>query len=99
MLLHAALKVSFHHGHMARGVCIDAMNGIYLGITRMLMNLWFYTSSTAPWYRNIKEVDLRLMSICPPTEISKDIRSSNDLKYWKGNDFDFGTRYIIFNSC
>ena len=63
----------FPHFDRVKGVAIDTMHGVYEGVTKMLMTLWFHT------------IDELLLSIRPPAELSKDIRSlSKDLSYWKG---------------
>ena len=75
----------FPHFDIVKGVAIDTMHGVYEGVTKMLMTLWFHTKG--PWYigNRVKEVDELLLSIRPPAELSKDIRSlSKDLSYWKG---------------
>ena len=76
---------AFAHFDIVRGVAIDVMHGVYGGVMKMLISLWFNTKGS--WYigTRIHEVDAQLVSISPPMEISKDIRSLKERNYWKGN--------------
>lgn len=78
----------FPHFDFVQNVAIDAMHGLYGGVTKALIALWFDSSNHSnPWYLGpslMKEADSRLMSIRPPSNISKTQRSLKDRKYWKG---------------
>ena len=75
----------FPHFDLVRSVAVDAMHGVYGGVTKMLVSLWFNTRG-GPWYigNKLRQVDIHLLSICPPQELTKEIRSLKDVNYWKG---------------
>ena len=49
------------------------MHAVLLGIMKMLLNLWFGTNRSCDFYilHKIWEVDKRLLSIKPPSSISR----------------------------
>ncbi len=54
------------------GMSADYMHCVLLGVTRMLLRLWFTSTHHAElWYMGdaIKVIDSRLCSILPPSEI------------------------------
>lgn len=73
---------------LVRGVAVDYMHCVLLGVTRLLLRLWFDSSHhREPWYigKEVAEVDARLCAIRPPDEISRTPRSiQRTVKYWKG---------------
>ena len=70
------------------GVAMDYMHCVLLGVTRLLLHLWFDSSHhREPWYmgKHVAEVDLRLCAIRPPDEIPRTPQSIKEtLRYWKG---------------
>lgn len=74
--------------NMIDGISADYMHGVLLGVTRMLLRLWFTSSHHSElWYigHAIKLVDSRLCSILPPSEIQRTPRSiDKHVKFWKG---------------
>jgi len=70
------------------GMSFDYMHCVLLGVTRLLLRLWFTPSFHGEsWYLNsvVKEIDDRLCSIRPPDEIQRTPRSiEKTLKFWKG---------------
>ena len=71
-----------------RGTAIDYMHQSILGIGRQLLKLWFLSKfHNNPWYigRHVKDVDGRLLNICPTEEFQRLPRSLSDtMKFWKG---------------
>lgn len=70
------------------GMSADYMHCVLLGVTRMLLRLWFNSSHHSEiWYIGtaVKVVDSRLSCILPPSEIQRTPRSiEKTMKYWKG---------------
>ena len=69
------------------GVAIDPMHCVYLGVTRMLLSLWFDTNNHKyPWYcgSQVETLEKQLLSIKPPKEVMKCPRGFKMRKYWKG---------------
>lgn len=72
-----------------RGVALDYMHCILLGVMKMLLNLWFDKA-----YRNesfyagnlIKTVDERLTAISPPHYITRTPRSLSQLSHFKASE-------------
>ena len=63
---------SFHYFDLAKSIAVDSMHGLYSGVTKMMIGLWLDTCHhKEPWYCKIKEIDHNLMSIKPPSEITK----------------------------
>ena len=71
-----------------KGMSIDYMHCILLGICRLLLRLWVQSSYHQElWYigNKINIVDKRLCSIKPPDEIQRTPRSIElTMKFWKG---------------
>ena len=74
---------------IVRGVALDYMHCILLGVMKMLLNLWFDKA-----YRNesfyagnlIKTVDERLTAISPPHYITRTPRSLSQLSHFKASE-------------
>ena len=70
------------------GISADYMHCVLLGVTLMLLRLWFDSSHhTQLWYIGnvIKAVDSRLCKILPPNEIQRTPRRlEKTMKFWKG---------------
>lgn len=70
------------------GVSIDYMHGVCLGVVKTLVSLWFDSSNTGKkWYCGelVHQVDSRLLSIKPPSAITRVPRSiDSHRKHWKG---------------
>ena len=74
-----------------KGVGIDYMHCVLLGVTKMLMTLWFDKAHAAEdWNisKRVDEVDRRLLNITPPNCISRAPRSIfKDFGHWKASEF------------
>ena len=74
-----------------KGVAVDYMHCVLLGVTKMLMTLWFdKTHASEDWSisKRVEEVDRRLLHINPPNCISRAPRSiANDFAHWKASEF------------
>ena len=81
-----------------RGTSIDYMHQSVLGVGRQLLKLWFQTKHHRNLWdigRELKEVDFKLLSICPTMEMQRLSRSIYDtMKFWKGS-----INFIMFTSC
>lgn len=89
----------FKHFDIVRGVAIDPMHGVYGGVTKALISLWFDSSHHGQaWYckRKMSIVEERLSKINPTFETTKAVRSLNDRKYWKGIKIIIIITKIIF---
>ena len=73
-----------------RGIAIDYMHGVLLGVQKLLLKLWFNSSFSGKAYSisHLSEtLDERLQNITPTLEISRLPRSITEhLKYWKANE-------------
>ena len=79
-------------------VAIDTMHCLYGGVVKMMMNLWFDScNSKERWYckPHLNTVNSRLLSIRPPSELTKTPRSLIDRKYWKG--IQYKIYFIIYS--
>ena len=77
--------------NLVEGTCIDYMHGILLGVTKLLMSLWFlpeHSSKAFSLVPFVGQIDKRLKNIKPPNNITRLPRSIKDhLKYWKASEF------------
>lgn len=73
---------------LVQGLSCDYMHCVLLGVCRILLRLWHDSKHHQEiWYLGtvVKELDARLCSIRPPSEIKRTPRSiENSLKFWKG---------------
>ena len=71
----------------AKGVAVDYMHLICLGVVRLLLKFWFDVShslNTFSLYRYVEVVDARLRNIKLPHFINRQPRTiSEHLKFWK----------------
>ena len=75
---------------MINGVVPDYMHCVLLGVCRQIATLWFDSkSSTQPWYigLNTARIDANLMSIKPPSTVSRAPRSVLERKFWKAHEW------------
>jgi len=74
-----------------KGIAVDYIHCVLLGVTKMLMTLWFDKShATVCWSisKQDEEVDRRLLNITPPNCISRAPRSiTKDFAHWKASEF------------
>lgn len=74
-----------------KGIAVDNMHCVLLGVTKTLMTLWFDKSHTAEFWnisKRVEEVDRHLLNITPPNCISRAPRSiSKDYAHWKASEF------------
>ena len=73
---------------LVEGVSVDYMHCVLLGVCRLLLRLWLQSSNHQKlWYigTRIPDLDARLCSIKPPSEMQRTPRSmESTLKFWKG---------------
>ena len=73
------------------GNAIDYMHCVLLGVTKMLLSLWFDSQySTDLWYcgNKVEDADSKLLQIKPPINISRLPRSiQNHRSYWKASEY------------
>ena len=79
-----------NHFDLVKGIAIDYMHGILLGVQKLLLTLWFsskFSKSHFSISSKVEHVDLRLRQISPTSEIRRLPRSIQDhLKYWKASE-------------
>lgn len=74
---------------LIRGVTIDYMHTVLLGVMKMLLDLWLNKEyKNTSWYvgEQIKELDERLLSLSPPNRITRLPRKLSDLAHWKASE-------------
>ena len=73
------------------GNVVDYMHCVLLGITKMLLKLWFNSEySKELWYcgNQVKKADAKLLQIKPPTTITRVPRSiQQHHSYWKASEY------------
>jgi hypothetical protein len=73
-----------------RGVAVDYMHCVCLGVIRQLVNLWMDSKQNGkPYYIGLmeREISNRLCAINVPSEISRAPRSFTDRRYWKASEW------------
>ena len=78
------------HFNLVDGVGIDYMHCVLLNIMRLLINLWFDSSHHfQPWScsKKVANADNKLLSIKPPSTITRTPRSLTERKYWKVSEY------------
>lgn len=81
------LLSGLQHFDMEKGVSVDPMHGIYLGVARLLLGLWLDSCHHKErWYCGTKvtQIDERLTTIRPPHHVNRGPRSLQQRKNWKG---------------
>lgn len=74
---------------MSKGVVIDYMHGILLGVVRKLLDLWLqpcHRGNTCYIGNQIAALDKRLLAIEVPNVISRKPRSLHEVSSWKANE-------------
>lgn len=74
---------------LVRGVAIDYMHCALLGVTKMMMTLWFDKSHKDKIFSiatKISEVDNRLLKIKPPNFIARLPRSLSEVSHYKASE-------------
>lgn len=78
------------HFDLVRGMGIDYMHGVLLGVQKLLLTLWFsptFSKERFSIFLKVEYVDERLSQILPSSEIKRLPRSiSEHLKYWKASE-------------
>ena len=72
-----------------KGVTIDCMHCILLGIMKRLLHLWFdkkYRAESFSIIKRIKDVNQRLLNIKPPNFITRIPRSQEHLGHYKASE-------------
>lgn len=76
---------------ISRGICLDYMHGVLLGVTKQLMSLWLESKyKDQSWYCGdyLCLIDERLCSIQPPINITRTPRSiETHRKYFKATEY------------
>ena len=84
---------------LIRGTTIDYMHCVLLGVTRLLLGLWFSTEHHNDlWYcgKKVTICDEKLAQIKPPNYITRTPRSiSKHRKYWKASEY---RNWLLFYS-
>lgn len=73
-----------------RCTAIDIMHGVFLGVCKMLLDLWFNSKySRMPWSLHHLEhvVDEKIKKLKPPSNVQRAPRSLKDLKFWKAAEY------------
>lgn len=74
-----------------KGTVVDYMHCVLLGVTRLLLCLWFNTENhNELWYcgNKVGICDKRLLQIKPPMYVSRTPRTiSRDRKHWKASEY------------
>ena len=83
--------MSLSYFHLVKGVAIDYMHGILLGVQKKPLQLWCLPEfSKAPLSISgkVSILDKRLLHVKPPSVINRTPRNiSNSLKYWKASEY------------
>lgn len=72
------------------GFVPDYLHCVLLGVMRQLASLWFDTTHhRKPWYigNQIQDIDGRLQSFAPPSEITRLPRAMSERRHWKGSEW------------
>ena len=72
---------------IVRGVTIDYMHAVLLGVMKKLLELWTSNEMrTVDWYigTQVEEMDKRLHALSPPDRIHRFPCAIKDLAQWKG---------------
>ena len=76
---------------MVKGNSIDYTHGVLLGVTKLLLTLWFSPQHSKDDFSHtalVNEIDRKLTSIKPPNNITRMPRSiSQNFKFWKASEF------------
>lgn len=76
--------------NIVSGFIVDSMHCIDLGVMRQLAHLWFDGKHhDEPWYmgNKVKDIDERLASFTPPSNITRTPRSLSQRSYWKASEW------------
>lgn len=76
--------------NIVNGFVFDIMHTAFLGVTRTFTHLWFDScNSGQPYYIRLKqnEVNRRLKSLLLPFELSRSIRSLDEMNHWKASEW------------
>ncbi len=91
---HGVLGSSWFHClqylDLIKGTGIDYMHGCLLGVTRHLLSLWLNPEHNKESFyigNLIAVLNRRLLSVQPPSEISRSPRSLTDRKHWKASEY------------
>lgn len=92
----------FPYFNFVEGIAIDAMHGLYGGVTKAMVSLWFdSTNHTSAWYccpSSFREVNSRLLSIKPPSNVSKSQRSLQERKLLNTSTFSYIIWYLVWRT-
>lgn len=81
----------FPNFNIVKGISIDYMHGVLLGVQKLLLRLWFsseFKSKDFSFHEHVHIVDYRLNNLKPTLDISRLPRSiETDLKYWKASEY------------
>lgn len=84
--------------NVVKGVVIDCLHCVLLGMSTMLLNTWLNTSNAQkPFYlgREAVVINGRLMKIKVPDVIKRPPRTLEDRKHWKGTEWQ---NWLLFYS-
>lgn len=81
----------FPNFNIVKGISIDYMHSVLLGVQKLLLRLWFsseFKSKDFSFHEHVHIVDYRLNNLKPTLDISRLPRSiETDLKYWKASEY------------
>ncbi|KAH3841159.1 uncharacterized protein LOC127880246 [Dreissena polymorpha] len=82
--------MTFKYYDFVKSSSIDYMHGVLLGVTKLLIKLWFSTSLSKQDFSiscHSEAVDKKLLSIKPPSFVTRIPRSiTSHFKYWKASE-------------
>lgn len=76
--------------NIAEGFPPDPLHAIDLGVCRQVASLWFDSSNhNEEWYigGSMEEMDRRMTSFHPPTEVTRTPHPVSDHSHWKGSEW------------
>ena len=82
--------MTLRHFPLIKGIAIDYMHGVLLGVQKLLLHLWFSNDCSKQEFNireKLTETDARLSQIKPPSNLKRLPRSIGEtLKYWKASE-------------
>lgn len=77
--------------NIVSGFVPDYLHCVLLGIVRMFAGLWFDSANhDKPWYvkqSGVTQISQKLLTLRPPSDVSRLPRSLDERKYWKGSEW------------
>ena len=87
----SSLLIDIPEFDLGRGVIVESMDSIFLGVAKQQTELMLMGRKTKPWYAGtpakIAIVNTRLIHIKPPSKISSKPRNIYSMKQWKASEW------------